>query len=230
MRRSRFQSKNKIGITLSRVVKAKRPRTFSLKVKNSMNIRYTLFDGRSKFRRWWKVNGPLYLTSIVMGIMAGIILAATLIREMNNPKVLLNPLVREIRLEVKKVEAIEQILPVAKKKDISTLIKQTFPEDPDIALAIAKAESGLNEKSKGWNCEYEVNGRKVSKACKKEDRGKAWSVDCGVFQVNQRGRECPSHLMTAESNLKIARKKYEGRGNTFLAWSAYKNGSYKKHL
>jgi len=110
--------------------------------------------------------------------------------------------------------------------DIEGMIRRAFPEDPHTAVAIAKAESRLKTDSKGWNCYY--NGR--SQACRVEDRESAWSVDCGVMQINVIGKECPKELFDPTHNIEVGRKKYEGRNFTFLAWSAYKNQSYLKYL
>ena len=90
--------------------------------------------------------------------------------------------------------------------------------------AILRAESGLNPNAKGWNCIY---GQK-SMACKVEDRPKAWSVDCGIAQINVRGLDCPAHLFDMTQNLLIAKDRFYKKG--CKEWSACKNGSYKLYL
>ena len=110
------------------------------------------------------------------------------------------------------------------EKNIDLKIFEAFPEDPLTALAIFKAESGLDPTAKGYNCRY--NG--ISQACKKGDEGKAWSVDCGIAQINVIGSECPADLFNEEENLKVAKKMYETRG--FSPWVAYNKGLHKKHL
>jgi len=95
-----------------------------------------------------------------------------------------------------------------KEKPIQEKIKETFPECPDIALAIAIAESKLNPNA--------VN-----------TGNKNGSVDRGIFQINSihgHGEE----LFNADTNLQIARKIYDKNG--WKAWSAYKNGAYLRHL
>ena len=101
------------------------------------------------------------------------------------------------------------------------LIKETFPEDKEVAVAIAKAESRLNPKAKGYNCRY--NG--ISQACKAGDQGKAWSVDCGLMQINTLGQDCPEELMEVEHNLKVAKQiKDEG------GWKRWWTFKTNKHL
>ena len=98
-----------------------------------------------------------------------------------------------------------------------------------IAVAVAKAESGLNATAKGWNCKYiNAQGKEYSDACKPEDRHKAWSVDCGVMQINIVGKECPAHLHDADENIRIGKSMYDTRG--FSPWSVWKNKTYLKFL
>lgn len=108
---------------------------------------------------------------------------------------------------------------------VTHLIHSKFPEDPEVLEAIFKAESNLVTDAMGWNCLY--NGK--SQACKPEDRHKAWSVDCGLAQINVPGRVCPEELFDPEHNLKVARKLYDSK-TSLKHWSAYKNESFKKFL
>ena len=103
-------------------------------------------------------------------------------------------------------------------------LEQIFGDNSEVAIAVLKHESGLNLKAKNWNCRY--NGK--STFCKKEDRHLAWSVDCGIAQVNIRGQICPKELMTLEGNMKAVEKIYKIQG--LNAWVSYKSGSYKKFL
>lgn len=111
-------------------------------------------------------------------------------------------------------------------------------------LAIAKAESGLKTDSQGWNCWYQKadkslltpaqaaeipRNKRISTACKPTHRESAWSVDCGVYQINVIGKlDCPKELFDVETNISAAQGKFQRQG--YGAWSVYKNGSYKKHL
>ena len=86
-------------------------------------------------------------------------------------------------------------------------IVKTFPECPETAVAIAKAESHLNPNATGYN----KNG----------------SIDRGLMQINSvhgYGKE----LYNVKTNLKVARKIYEKRG--WIAWSTFTSGKYKKFL
>jgi hypothetical protein len=111
---------------------------------------------------------------------------------------------------------------------IEALIRKKF-ENKETIVAVFKAESGHDPRSMNWNCRY-TNERKetVSKACKPEDRDKAWSVDCGLAQINTVGKDCPEELFDPEHNLTVAKKMYDARG--LNPWMAYLNGSFKKYL
>ena len=101
--------------------------------------------------------------------------------------------------------------------------------DEHIAVAVAKSESGLHSNAMGWNCHYyDAQGKRYSKACNPEDRPKAWSVDCGVMQINHLGKTCPSHLFDPDENIRIGRDMFNSRG--FSPWVAFTNGLYLKYL
>jgi hypothetical protein len=106
---------------------------------------------------------------------------------------------------------------------IMAIITDSF-EDSRTAIAVAKAESGINPRAKNYNCRY--NGR--STFCREGDKKSAWSVDCGVYQINTIGRECPEYLMDPIENIRIAKKMHESRGWT--PWIAYNNKSYQLFL
>lgn len=98
-----------------------------------------------------------------------------------------------------------------------------------IAVAVAKSESGLRSTAMGWNCHYyDAQGKRYSKACNPEDRPKAWSVDCGVMQINHLGKTCPSHLFNPDENIRIGRDMFKNRG--FSPWVAFTKGLYLKYL
>ena len=81
-----------------------------------------------------------------------------------------------------------------------------------------------------WNCYYtREDGTRYSTICKVEDRKNAWSVDCGVAQINAHGKVCPKELFDVDHNLSVARGKYV-RGNGFGAWVAFNLGKHKKYL
>lgn len=104
-----------------------------------------------------------------------------------------------------------------------------------IAVAVAKSESGLRTDAMGWNCHYiNAQGKQYSKACLPQDRAKAWSVDCGVMQINHIGKTCPAHLFDPDENIKIGKEKYDNSekriGIGFYPWMAYRNNLHLKFL
>ena len=103
-------------------------------------------------------------------------------------------------------------------------IKEIFGAKANIATAVLKHESGMKLDAVNYNCYY----GKRSTFCKKEDRVKAWSVDCGIAQVNVKGKVCPKHLFTLEGNMKAVEKIYKEQG--LEAWVSYKNGKYKQFM
>jgi hypothetical protein len=107
---------------------------------------------------------------------------------------------------------------------IEKQIYETFKNDYKIALAVAKAESGLRSDAQGYNCRY--GG--ISQACRIGDENKAWSTDCGVYQINVIGTTCPADLFNPAKNIEVAFQKYQKRG--WQPWSAFNSGSYLKHI
>jgi hypothetical protein len=90
---------------------------------------------------------------------------------------------------------------------IQNYIRWGFGQDAKLATAIFRAESGLR-------CDS------VSK-----------TGDYGLAQINLKAHPqyTVSQLLDCKTNLEIAARIYHQQGN-FQAWSAYKNGSYKKFL
>jgi hypothetical protein len=110
-------------------------------------------------------------------------------------------------------------------------IQRIFGDNAEVATAVLKHESGLNLTAKGYNCHY-VNPETVkrySTSCKTiADRATAWSVDCGIAQVNVKGTVCPTELVTLEGNMKAVEKIYKEQG--LNAWVSYTTGRYKKFM
>lgn len=113
-----------------------------------------------------------------------------------------------------------------------------FKQDSDeckTALAITEAESHFNPRAMGWNCKYSEYNKETKKVeqisthCKANDRSKAWSVDCGLMQINVYGQVCPEEYFDIPFNLKLAVGKYKGRGNTWGAWSAFTSSAYLQY-
>jgi hypothetical protein len=103
-------------------------------------------------------------------------------------------------------------------------MNRIFGDKTEIAYAVIMHESNMNYKAINYNCIY--NGK--STFCKKGDESKAWSVDCGVAQINVRGLICPSKLFTQEGQIEAIERIYKSQG--LNAWVSYKNGSYLKFL
>lgn len=103
-------------------------------------------------------------------------------------------------------------------------IQRIFGSQAKVALAVLKHESNLKLDAVNYNCIY--NGR--STFCKKGDKLKAWSVDCGIGQANFKGQVCPPKTLTLEGNMEVVEKIYKEQG--LRAWVSYKSGAYKKFL
>lgn len=108
--------------------------------------------------------------------------------------------------------------------EIEREIREIFGKDSKIALAVFKTESALDPTNQNWNCYY--NGK--SDICKPADRHRAWSVDCGVAQINHIGKECPKELFNYRENIRIAKEMFDRRG--FQPWVTYNEGYYLANL
>lgn len=132
----------------------------------------------------------------------------------------------------KEMERVIDPKPSPTAEIIEKEVNAVFGEDAKIALAIFKTESALNPEAQNWNCHYYKNGKRYSAQCKKEDRPKAWSVDCGIAQINHitpnESKECPAELFDYQENIKIAKNMFDKRG--FQPWVTYNMGYYKGNL
>lgn len=87
---------------------------------------------------------------------------------------------------------------------VKDLIIRYFPEEPEVALAVAEAESGFNPRAD--------NGRCV-----------------GVLQIMLfPDRPTREELYDAETNIAYARKMYLKQ--SWSPWTAYTSGKYKEYL
>lgn len=107
---------------------------------------------------------------------------------------------------------------------VDQYISNIFGKEAKVAKAVLQHESNLRLDEVGYNCTYDGK----SKPCKKEDRQKAWSVDCSIGQINVRGTTCPPELMTLRGNMAAVKKIYKEQG--LNAWVSFKTGAYKKFL
>ena len=112
--------------------------------------------------------------------------------------------------------------PTIKVLTLDDHLTQVFGEEAHLMKAIAMAESNLEVNQVSYNCR--INGK--NKPCRK--RSLAWSSDCGLLQINVKGKSCPPHLLTIEGNLKEAKKIKDEQG--LRAWAVYKSKRYKKYL
>lgn len=135
--------------------------------------------------------------------------------------ILQHPAVYEVEASTEKVEPREVRLEVVidwTEDRIKQEIKDTFPEYPDVAVAIATCESHLRMVQSNHVQPY---GREES---------------FGIFQIHARDHEQTAKRLGLEDyktdiqeNIQMARYLYEQRGN-FTDWSCYNNGDYKKYL
>lgn len=122
--------------------------------------------------------------------------------------------------------------PVTDSTDIKTLIRRSFPEVSDVAVAVAMGESRFNAKH--------VNNSPAKGKYKGE-------CSVGLFQINLSSNGCNGNkwvhaanipgntidekiqwLQIPENNIKYAREIYKTGG--WEQWGAYTNGAYKWFL
>lgn len=130
-------------------------------------------------------------------------------------------------LEIMKVTTIEEptsIKPIEievtySRERIIEIIRETFPEAPNTAVAIAKCESGLDADIQSHHqLSY---GREQS---------------FGIFQIHSKDHDrtakklgLKNYKTDVRDNVEMARHLYDSRGN-FRDWTCYNTGAYKKYL
>lgn len=124
-------------------------------------------------------------------------------------------------------------IPIVTPPTIDQEIERIFGDKATIAKATIFHESNLNLKAINYNCHYyRINseGKEVrySRSCKPGDAPLAWSVDCGIGQINTRGKVCPAILFTMEGNMAAIERIYKTQG--LEAWVSYTSGAYKKFM
>jgi hypothetical protein len=133
---------------------------------------------------------------------------------------------------------------LAKNQDsgdgLAILIAEAFPENPEIMIAIAKAESGMNPQAQSTT-DRMADGRAFSHGlfqinltvseiagvkCHEAFHGKNYKAKV----INEElFTKCIVLAHNAKYSIGTAREKYDERGN-FTAWGAYTSGSYLRHL
>lgn len=116
-------------------------------------------------------------------------------------------------------------------------LEQDFsPDDSKIALAVLKQESSLNPEAKNYNCfyigdtvyEYRAKGSK-SRSCQSGHEQYAYSVDCGISQINFDGKkQCPDYSFGVDWSLSKMAEIHAERG--FGAWVGFTSGAYLAYL
>lgn len=122
-----------------------------------------------------------------------------------------------------KILVAQDVVPV-EYKTADDYISEIFGDKAKIATAVILHESQNKLDAVNYNCIY--GGKSTS--CRKGDEPKAWSVDCGIGQINVRAKSCPSDLLTLEGNMEAIEKIYQTQG--LNAWVSYKTGRYKKYM
>lgn len=125
--------------------------------------------------------------------------------------------------------------------EVESLIRESFPDDTKTALAIAKAESGLNPGTESTTDKmrdgrpFSVGLFQINLSVQKID-----SLDCPkAFKGTDYGSividealyaACVAYAKDPVRNTVAARGIYERRGRSWTAWGAFTNGSFKRFL
>lgn len=181
--------------------------------------------GNSPYVKMKYDNGLMWLKT------DGSVTAKMIPQSVENPEDLLS--IMQPKKQVKKAVSKTKDVWTAREAKYKPLIEKYFPEEPEVMLAIAKAESSLNSNAINYNCFYDKKGNVhrtrpkggVSKQCNKGHEKFAWSKDGCAMQINSiHGFD----ITTPEGCFMAARKVYEQQGKR--AWVAYNTGAYKKYL
>jgi hypothetical protein len=137
---------------------------------------------------------------------------------------------------VQKVEASQPITSTTVKEALIEItysddsvvkhIRETFPEAPNTAVAIAKCENAYTNE-KGWRPDLQSGfilsyGREQSYGIM-QVHAKAWDKEAKRLGYNK-------YRTDVMDNLKMARHIYEQAGNSFAPWTCYRSGEYKTRL
>lgn len=178
--------------------------------------------GRYKTKRMTTRWEYIVCLSILGGIFTGIWMDKHDLNPWNGPVVYVK--VAEAATTTPPVVLIE--LDYSSKESIEKLIRATFPEEPNTAVAVAKAESGgiLQKELQSYIIK---DGVREPSYCTMQIHAPSWMIKARKLGYGD-------YKTNVESCIKMARVIYNDKkaatGNGFQAWSAYNNGSYKKYL
>ena len=140
----------------------------------------------------------IVLSKLVFVVLGGVIGGSGVFIALEAPK-LLEPQIWTFQ----RVPVVE-----AKELTIEEKIARTFPENPEVMIAVAHAESNMNPLATNRN----TNG----------------SRDIGLFQINSVHGNDDLEMFDVDKNLVAARKIYDKQG--ISAWYGFLNGGYKKFM
>jgi len=146
--------------------------------------------------------------SILGGIFTGMYLDKNNLNPWSGPLVYTAEASSEALQEQPKTVLIKVVYDEA---GIERLIRETFPETPNTAVAIAKAESELNPNAFNPEAHRGCNG------------------SIGIFQMAcVHNKKDTQALYDVETNIKMARELYLREG--WKPWGAYTDGRWKQYL
>lgn len=159
-------------------------------------------------KRWENIIGYSAIVGIIFGIVLHIFSQPyVFVREAQAATVISTPKSMPVTVEYS-------------RPGIERLIRNTFPEDPETALAIARNEGDLQVEIQS---KYHKNGVREPSFCTFQIHEPSWmklakSLGYGDYKTN------------VESCVKMARVVYETSGNKWTMWTTYTSGSYKQYL
>lgn len=132
------------------------------------------------------------------------------------------------------------LLSPVRASDVEVKIRKAFAHSPEVAVAIAKAESSLDP-NKPSSTDVTKDGHAFSwglfqlnltvtningVACNEAFEGRNYKA---IVKDKKLYEKCVKLAIDPDLNIQVAVKKYEGRGN-YTAWGSFTNGAYLKHL
>lgn len=120
------------------------------------------------------------------------------------------------KLTKPKVRVLKAVVPVD-KETVAKKIREVFGADAEVAIAIARAESGLRTEAVG-DMSLAFN-----------DNGVIKGMSCGIFQIRIIGnRPTCEQLQDLDTNVRYAYGMFKAQG--WNPWSVYHSQSYLSYL